>query len=159
MAETVLVKQVTLPAAPERIFWDLLDPAAVPEYDSHMRSWQPRELPLREGSRVDYEARVGRRWMKVGAVFTAFDPPRHLAVRQVSPPSPLRSSLTWDLEPFDGGTRFTYRFVVTGPPGTGWIRRRLLAMFTSHLDVELPALADRYRDAAGAADGLSAAGG
>ena len=45
MSETVYQQSVVLTAPPEQVFWDLLDPSHVAGYDSHMRSWQPREWP------------------------------------------------------------------------------------------------------------------
>ena len=145
MGETAYEQSVVLPAPPERVFWDLLEPSHVAGYDSHMRSWQPREWPPTVGTRVDFEAKVGPFWLKAGSEFVAFDPPSHLAVRQVSPPSPFRSRLTWDLTDRADGTEFTYRFVLSSPPGFRWLGAWLMGLFTSHLAEEIPALANRYR--------------
>lgn len=145
MGDSFIEKIVIIPAEPTRIFWDLLDPANVPTYDSHFQYWIPRVHPPKVGTKVDFKARVGRIWLTAVSEFVEFDPPEHLALRQVSPPSPMRSRLTWNLEPTDEGTRFTYRFELSSPPGTGWLRAWLLRAFTGHLDDELPALADRYR--------------
>jgi uncharacterized protein YndB with AHSA1/START domain len=149
MPETVAVFTVLLPAPPERVWWDLLDPASVPGYDSHIRDWTPREDPLRVGTRIDYQARVGWLWLRAGAKLVAFDPPRHLEAHQVAPRSPFRSRLTWDLEPVNDGTRLTYRLALTGPPLTGLLRRSMLGLLASHLATEVPALADRYLHEAG----------
>lgn len=145
MSETVYQQSAILPAPPGQVFWDLLEPSHVAGYDSHMRSWQPREWPPTVGTRVDFEAKVGSMWLKGGSEFVAFDPPGHLELRQVSPPSPFRSRLTWDLADTGDGTEFTYRFVLSSPPGLRWLGARLLGLFTSHLGNELPALANRYR--------------
>jgi uncharacterized protein YndB with AHSA1/START domain len=145
MPETASVISVLLPAPPEQVFWDLLDPSSVPTYDSHIQDWTPREHPLKIGTLIDYRARVGRLWLRASAKLVAFDPPSHLEAHQVEPPLPFRSRLTWDLEDEDGGTRLTYRLALTGPPLTGPIRRSMLGLLTSHLATEVPALADRYR--------------
>lgn len=145
MDDRVYERSVVLPAPPDRVFWDLLEPSHVAGYDSHMRSWQPRDWPPTVGTGVDFEAKVGRLWLTGASEFVSFDPPRHLELRQVSPSSPFRSRLTWTLTDTDTGTEFAYRFVLSSPRGLGWLGARLLRLFTSHLDEELPALANRYR--------------
>jgi hypothetical protein len=145
MNEAVYRQSVILPARQEQVFWDLLEPSHVAGYDSHTRTWQPRQWPPTVGTRVDFEAKMGPMWLKGVSEFVAFDPPGHLEVRQVSPPSPFRSRLTWDLVGIGNETEFTYRFVLSSPAGMGWVGARLLGVFTSHLREELPALANRYR--------------
>lgn len=140
----VYAARVVIPASPDVVFWDLLEPAHVPQYDSHFRSWVPRDRPPRVGTRVDFTAKVFGMWSKGTSEFTAFDPPRHLALRLVKPSGPLHSRVTWDLSDTDGGTSFAYRFEITTPRGLGWLAKTLLAQFTSHLDAELPALARRH---------------
>lgn len=144
MGEALYERQVWLPAPPERVFWYLLNPGHVASYDSHLRSWQPREWPPRVGTRTDFEAKLGPVWLSGVSEIVAFDPPTRLALRQVSPPSPFRSRMTWDLMDRDGGALFAYRFEVSSPPGLGWVGGRLLRLFTGHLDAELPALAGRF---------------
>lgn len=145
MGRSVFTRTVDLPATPDRVFWDLLDPSNVPDYDSRMRSWVPRGLPPGIGTRVDFEAKVGPVWMRAVSEFVSFDAPHHLELRQVSPPTPFRSRLTWDLVPTEGGTSFTYRFELSSPPGLDRLGAWLLGQFTSHLAEDLPALAERYR--------------
>ena len=138
-------KQVELDATPEVVFWDLLQPAHVVEYDSRFRSWTPREQPLRLGTEVDFVARAFGIWTKGTSQVVAFDPPHHIELRLVRPPGPLKARLTWNLvETGSGGTSFEYRFQIIAPPGLRWIGRLVLQQFTSHLDTELPALARRY---------------
>lgn len=144
VATHVYVKRVDLPAAPAVVFWDLLEPENVVEYDSHFRSWVPRERPPRAGTKVDFVAKVFGMWSKGTSEFVAFEAPRHLEVRLVRPPTPLKSRMTWDLADTDIGTSFEYRFEIEAPLGLGWLGRMLLSQFTSHLDAELPALARRY---------------
>lgn len=144
MKDHVYEQSVVLPAPAERVFWDLLEPSHVAEYDSHMRTWLPRDWPPAVGTVVDFEARLGRFWLKGASEFVEFDPPHRLALRQVSPPSPLQSRLTWDLAPVTEGVAFTYRFSVRAPRMMDWLGRWLLRVFTEHLDEELPALVSRY---------------
>lgn len=137
-------KRVDLPAPSDVVFGDLLQPEHVAEYDSHFRSWVPREQPPRVGTKVDFVARVFGVWSKGTSEFVAFSAPHHLELRLVRPSTPLRSSITWDLTDTESGSSLEYRFVIDAPQGLGWLAKLLLRQFTSHLDVELPALAHRY---------------
>ncbi len=140
----VYEKQVDLSAPPEVVFWDLLEPGHVVEYDSHFRSWVPRDQPPRVGTHVDFVAKVFGMWSKGTSEFIVFEAPHRLELRLVRPPSPLESSLTWGLVATDTGTSFAYRFEIDAPLGLGWLSKLLLKQFTSHLDEALPALAQRY---------------
>lgn len=137
-------RTVELPAPPDVVFWDLLEPEHVPDYDPSIRSWRARAVPPVVGTRIDFVGRFGAFWAKGVSEVTGFEPPGHFAVRLVSPPTPFRSRLTWDLAPRNGGTAFTYRFVLLSPPGLGAVGRRMLGVWTDHLDDALPALAGRY---------------
>lgn len=88
MPNIVYERAVLLPAAPEVVFWDLLEPSNVPDYDSRMRSWVPRDFPPEVGTRVDFEARVGPVWAKGVSEFVVFDPPHRLEVQLVKPKTP-----------------------------------------------------------------------
>ena len=145
MTTHVFAKRVDLDPAPDVVFWDLIDPEHVVEYDSRFRSWAPREQPLRVGTEIDFVARAFGVWAKGTSEVVAIDPPHHIELRLVRPPGPLRSRLTWDLvETATGGTSFEYRFEIAAPRGLGWLGGLVLQQFTSHLETELPALARRY---------------
>ncbi|MEX2279797.1 MAG: SRPBCC family protein [Acidimicrobiia bacterium] len=145
MTTHVFLKRVDLPAAPDVVFWDLLEPVNVAEYDSHFRSWVPRERPPRLGTKVDFVAKVFGVWSKGASEFVAFEAPHHLELRLVRPPTPLKSLMTWDLVETDTGTSFEYRLEIHTPVGLGWLGQTLLSQFTSHLESELPALARRFQ--------------
>lgn len=145
MVSHAFVRRVEIPAPPTVVFWDLLDPAHVPEYDSQFRSWVPRDRPPRVGTKVDFVTKVLGLWMKGTSEFVAFDAPHHVELRLLRPRTPLASRLTWHLTPSAAGTTFDYRFEVDAPRGLGWLARLGLRAFTSHLDDRLPALAERYR--------------
>lgn len=144
MSESATVKRVTLGTDCATVFWDLLEPSHVSSYDSRMRRWNPAEYPPRVGTEVDFEMRLAGRWTKGRSRFETFDPPHHIVLTQISPPSPFRFEVAWVLKPSDDGCEFEYRFTVTSPPGLGWLGRLLLRSATSHLDDEVPALATRY---------------
>lgn len=145
MATTAFTHGVMLPTTCERAFWDLLEPANVPEYDPDFRSWQPREFPPTVGTRVDFEARFGNRWAKGTSEVTLFEPPNRMELRLVSPRTPVASRLSWDLADSSDGCRFTYRFETDAPPGMGWLGRRLLSMATVGMAEKLERLPERYR--------------
>ncbi|MGD2060582.1 MAG: hypothetical protein PVF87_06945 [Acidimicrobiia bacterium] len=144
MHSVVYERTVRLGAEPEIVFWDLLEPGNVPDYDSRMRSWVPRSFPPSVGTVVDFEAKLGPLWSKGMSEFTAFDPPHHLEVQLVKPKTPLHSTLAWFLSSAEPGTEFTYRFESRTPRGMKWLGEWLVRSATGHLDVELPALANRY---------------
>lgn len=144
MSESETVKRVTLGTDCATVFWDLLEPSHVSSYDSRMRRWNPTEYPPRVGTTVDFEMKVAGMWARGRSRFTDFEPPYRLALVQISPPSPFRFELRWDLTPNDDSCEFEYRFTVRSPLGLGWLGRILLRSATSHLDEDLPALATRY---------------
>jgi len=135
---------VSLPVGCEHAFWDLLHPANVPVYDPDFRSWKPRAFPPVVGTRVDFEARMGGRWAKGTSEVTRFEPPHHLELRLVSPPTPVRARLGWAFTDTDDGCRYAYRFEVESPPGLAWLGRRVLAMATNGMSTKLDALPARY---------------
>ncbi len=145
MPNSVYERAVRLPADPEVVFWDLLEPGNVPDYDSRMRSWMPRDYPPKVGTRVDFEAKLGPMWSKGVSEFAVFDPPHHLEVQLIKPKTPIRFNMTWLLAPTEDGTEFTYRFHTQAPRGLGWLGHRILRLATSHLDIELPAVINRYQ--------------
>lgn len=98
MTSHVCRKSVDGPAPSDIVFWDLLQPEHVVEYDSSFRSWTPRDDPPRVGTKVDFFARVLGMWSKGISEFSAFDAPHHLERRLVRPASPLRSRLTWEVD-------------------------------------------------------------
>lgn len=135
---------VELPADRETAFWDLLNPDHVVEYDPDFRSWTPRVWPPELGTRVDFVARYGRIWAKGTSEFTVVQPPRTIELKLVSPPSPVRSGLSWEFESTDEGCRLTYRFATEAPTGFGWLGRRLLAIATDGMAEKLDRLPERY---------------
>jgi len=138
-------RSVRLPARPDVVFWDLLEPRNVADYDSRMRSWIPRDYPPEVGTRVDFEAKLGPVWSKGVSEVVGFDPPHHIEVQLMKPQLPVRSTMTWRLIPTEEGTEFTYRFSAAAPRGMGWLGHWLVRLATAHLDTELPALVDRYK--------------
>lgn len=146
MATThVFAKTVQLPTRCEVVFWDLLEPEHVAEYDSRFRSWIPRDQPPRVGTRVDFVAKVFGIWSRGTSEFTSFEPPQRIELELVSPPSPLGSRLGWNLTDSDTGCTFEYQFEIRAPRGLGWLAKSVLGQLTSHLETELPALVERYR--------------
>ncbi|MFP5331916.1 MAG: SRPBCC domain-containing protein [Acidimicrobiia bacterium] len=145
MSESVTVKRVVLHADCQTVFWDLLEPSHVPSYDSRMRRWQPSEFPPTVGTTADFEMKMAGVWMRGRSRFTEFDPPHRLALVQVRPPSPFGFEVEWTLTPHPPGCVFEYRFRASSPLGLGWLGGVLLRTVTSHLEVEIPALATRYR--------------
>lgn len=145
MPNSVYERTVRLPARPDVVFWDLLEPGHVADYDSRMRSWIPRDFPPEVGTRVDFESKLGPVWSKGVSEVVGFDPPHHIEVQLVKPKLPIRSTMTWRLIPTEQGTEFTYRFCAETPKGMGWLGQWLVRLATAHLDIELPALVDRYQ--------------
>lgn len=53
--------------------------------------------------------------------------------------------MTWLVNPTGEGTEFTYRFHTQTPRGMGWLGQWIVRSTTGHLDIEIPALINRYQ--------------
>ena len=90
---------------------------------------QPSDGPLAVGSRFETVYRFFGQRQVVIVELTELDPPHRMAWRQVDEPTVVFNDGSYDLEPSDGGTRFT----VTGTfQSRGW-RRLIDGAFARYL--------------------------
>jgi uncharacterized protein YndB with AHSA1/START domain len=106
---------IRLGHSPEKV-WSLIVPAE--------NAW----LLSPEGTRSSHVAGtpigLGERQASVDARGTAhvhevveYDEPRRVVAKVVSPRTPVRLASVYELEPVDGGCKYTLAFEVDGPPG------------------------------------------
>jgi hypothetical protein len=132
---------VDVSGSTETVFWMLLELAREGGLDSSFEYWSPRQWPPAVGTHNDFKAKVGPLAMKGVSRFAEFDPPRRLLIESVKPAWPLFTLMSWDLEPIESGTRYSYRMEVSAAPGAGWAGRLMLSVYDRKLAVDVPHLA------------------
>jgi uncharacterized membrane protein len=101
----------------EQVFAFLMDTTQLTTWQANLiKIDKLTEGPLRMGSRFQEVRRVGRKESGFEAEITAFEPNKRFETRSLTKP---QVTVSYSLEPEDGGTRVKHRFVMLT---TGFMR-------------------------------------